>query len=170
LTAEPYRRAALAAVSANGNAGAPQRAIPPPPSDLEVAGAAAWTAVWSLSRVEPADAVTVERLCRLEDEAARLRAIVAADGHVLGRPLQSAKGEVVGEERYAHPALAQLRRIGKEAAELSSVLGLSPAGRHRMGLSVSEAPTAPDALDEIRKRHALRRGEPDPGIDPRRLQ
>jgi len=46
--------------------------------------------------VEPADAVTVERLCRLEDEEARLRAIIAADGPMLRRPMQSARGTVVG--------------------------------------------------------------------------
>jgi P27 family predicted phage terminase small subunit len=121
-----------------------------------------------LSRIEPADELTVLRLCRLEDESARLRAIVAEEGFMLGRPMQSAKGEVIGEERYAHPALAQLRRVEREAGELCAALGLSPAGRQRIGLPVLEIPREPDELDELRKRVAQSRGEPDAGIDRRR--
>ncbi|HEY2181320.1 MAG TPA: P27 family phage terminase small subunit [Solirubrobacteraceae bacterium] len=155
-------------VSANGNGEAPH--IVPPPDDLGAAGRRAWSAAWALARIEPADAMTVERLARLEDEAAQLRSCIAEQGPLLWRPIQNSRGEQLGEEAYEHPGTVQLRRIGKEIAELCMVLGLSPAARKKLGLAVEEDPREPDELDELRKRYAARRGEPDPGIDARRLR
>jgi P27 family predicted phage terminase small subunit len=168
VTRERHRKAALASVAANGNGRGPTSVVPTAPDDLEAAGQRVWDAAWALARIELADAVTVERLARLEDEGARLRTILAQEGLLLMKPMQNARGEVIGEESYAHPGTLALRRIGKEASDLCQALGLSPAARRKLGLAVLEDPHAPDAVDEIRKRRAARRGEPDPGIDGRR--
>jgi P27 family predicted phage terminase small subunit len=149
------RRKGRASFSSVRGGGAP-KAIPVPPGDLDAAGVAVWETAWALSRVEEADAVTVARLCRLEDEAARLRAIVAEDGEVQKEPIVSPRGEVLGERFVSHPAIASLRRAGKEARELCSELGLSPAGRRRLGLRVLEDPTPPDAVDALREKRAKR--------------
>jgi hypothetical protein len=110
----------------------------------------------------------VEQLCRLTDEAARLRAVLGVVGMTLRTPVQSAKGEVVAERVMVRPALAMHSRIGRESAEVAGELGLSPAGRRRLGLEVPAEPREPDWLDELRNEHAARRGEPNPGIDGRR--
>ncbi len=108
------------------------------------------------NRVTAEDAPTVQRLCRLEDEAATLRELMAKDGPTLRRPVQSSRGAVIGEECYSHPALADQRRIGKEAAALCAELGLSPAGRHKLGLPVLAEPEPEDALDRLRARREAR--------------
>jgi phage terminase small subunit len=95
-------------------------------------------------------------LCRLESEAADLRAVLQEAGPVLKRPIQSARGEIVGTEHYAHPAIAALRKIGAEAAQLCDALGLTPLGRHRLGLEVLDDPEPPDALDGLVNRRERR--------------
>jgi P27 family predicted phage terminase small subunit len=97
----------------------------------------------------------VEQLCRLQDEPARLRAVLVTDGMVARAPIQSAKGEVVGETVTMHPGLAMLRRIGREAAELASELGLSPAGRRRLGFDVKPDDRERDWLDDLKDDHAI---------------
>lgn len=47
------------------------------PADLGAAGLAVWGWVWSEPQVREADRLSVERLCRLEDEASSLRAALA---------------------------------------------------------------------------------------------
>jgi phage terminase small subunit len=122
---------------------------PEAPEDLTPAGVAIWRAVWDEPQITDADAMTVERLARLECEAAVLRAVLEEDGPVLKRPMQSARGEIIGEERYSHPAIADLRRIGSEAAALCDSLGLTPYGRKRLGFEVLDDPAPPDALDRL---------------------
>ena len=152
MSAERDRTAAVGNSVARGGGMVSGRLVPAAPADLEAVGRAVWDAVWVLARVEPADAVTVARLCRLEDEASRLRVIVAADGEVLRKPMQNSRGEVIGQDYYSHPGVASLRRIGKEAAELCDALGLSPAGRNRLGLTLLvDSAARPDALDRLRE-------------------
>ena len=110
-----------------------------------------------LPRVEPADGAMVEQLARLQDEAARLREALTADGMVLRKPIQSARGEVVGETTHIDPAVAMLRRIGRESAEVASELGLSPAGRRRLGMDVKPDEREPDWLDEMQAEMRERR-------------
>lgn len=133
-----------------------KRVVPKPPGDLEAAGLAVWSAAWALPRIEAPDAGLVEQLGRLRDEESRLRAAIAEDGEVLRRPVQNSRGEVIAEEVHVHPALAMLRRCGREAAEVASELGLSPAGRRRLGLETPADPHEPDALDRLREQRDLR--------------
>jgi hypothetical protein len=134
-----------------------KRDTPTPPPDLTAAGLAIWQAVWSEPQVQAGDAMTVERLARLECEAADPRAVLQEDGPVLKRPLQSARGEIVGTEHYSHPAIADLRKIGTEAASLCDRLGLTPYGRQRLGLVVLNDPQPPDAIDHLLARRERRR-------------
>jgi P27 family predicted phage terminase small subunit len=137
------------------------RVVPAPPEDLGAEGREVWGAAWRLPRIEAPDAAMVLQLCRLQDEAARLRGALAADGMVLRAPIQSAKGEVVGESLQIHPAVAMLRRIGREAAEVAGELGLSPAGRRRLGMDVPDEPHEPDWLDTLKdeRRERLAKAE-----------
>jgi phage terminase small subunit len=110
-----------------------------------------------LPRIGAPDAGLVAQLARLRDEESRLRKAIAEDGEVQRRPIQNAKGETIGTDARLHPGLAMLRRIGKEAVEAASELGLSPAGRRRLGLETPPEPREPDALDRIRETRELRR-------------
>ena len=130
--------------------------VPDPPPDLGAAGLAVWCWVWCEPQIREADRLSVERLSRLEDEAAALRAVLAEDGPVSRRPVQNSRGEVIGQDVVVHPALAPLRKIGMEAATLCNALGLTPAGRQALGLELLE-PDPPDWLDELRETRDLRR-------------
>ena len=147
-------RGPKAAVAGSGNGGRP---VPPAPSDLEAAGVAVWNAAWALPRIEPPDAGMVEQLARLRDEEARLRAAIAADGEIQRRPIQNSKGDVIATDAHLHPGLAMLRRCGREAAEIASELGCSPAGRRRLGLDVAPEPRERDWLDELQDEFRSRR-------------
>jgi hypothetical protein len=117
---------------------------PAPPSDLQAAGVETWRLCWSLPQiVYPGDVLSVGRLSRLEDEASALRAELIESGSTLKRQVQNAKGDVIGQEPFAHPALGQLRRIGVEVAELCASLGLSPVARHNLGLEVAASKAMP---------------------------
>ena len=100
---------------------------------------------------------TVERLCRLEDQAIELREAVATDGAVLRRPIQNSKGEVIGSDVTAHPALFALRRIDTAARELAAEVGLSPGSRDKMGMKAPPEPSEPDWLDELKDSREMRR-------------
>jgi Phage terminase, small subunit len=169
MAAKRPGKPSLTAGNGSSNGRVPPSGIPTPPSDLAPAGLAVWVEVWGLPFVAPSDRRTVERLCRLEAEAADLRSELHEHGACLKRPIQTARGDVVGWEIVPNPVLLPLRKIGAEAARLCDSLGLSPAGRQALGLDVLGAPVEPDFLDELRKRHAAERGEPDPGIDGRRV-
>jgi hypothetical protein len=135
----------------------PRRTVPKPPGDLAGVGLAVWRAVWAEPQVSAGDALTVERLARLEIEAADLRALLQEEGRMLRRPIQNSKGEVLGMEPFSHPAINDLRRIGAEAAALCDALGLSPRGRMRLGLVVLDDPKRPDFVDELREQVRRRR-------------
>ncbi|MGO8906177.1 MAG: P27 family phage terminase small subunit [Solirubrobacteraceae bacterium] len=130
--------------------------IPEAPSDLGEPGQRAWDQIWNEPQITLGDRLTVERLARLEDEAANLRAEVAEHGVFLWKPIQTARGETVGEEAYESPASVGLRKLGAEQAKLCEALGLTPAGRARLGLTVVEADDRPDFLDELRARRHRR--------------
>jgi len=143
--------------------GHPER-IPAPPSDLRAPGRNAWDAVWSELQISNADALIVANLCRLEDQAADLRAAIAEHGTLLWKTLTSAKGEIVGEESYVNPAVRELRRAGSEALAIAQQLGLTPQSRLRFGLAIvklAEAEREPDSIDRLRSKRAKRRGEHD---------
>jgi len=141
-----------------------ERVIPPPPSDLGTAGARAWASVWEGIQVQSSDALVVSQLCRLEDEASELRELISAEGAMLTRKQSTSKGEIVGEECYAHPGIRELRRIGSEQLVILKELGLSPTARARLGLAVLHAVKEADSLDLLQRKRAERLGEPVPPV------
>jgi hypothetical protein len=150
MSAKRNGKAALASVqSENGHAHT--RTVPEPPVGLNASGLALWDATWRLPHITGSDFAMIEKLARLEDEAASLRAIVAEDGAVLRKPMQNSRGQVIGEESYPHPGIGALRKIGTEASAACAHLGLTPEGRRKLGLDVLTAPAEPDALDRIRE-------------------
>jgi hypothetical protein len=113
-----------------------------------------------LARIEPSDRASVLRLCRLESESAELRAIVKEDGRMLERVVQNSRGDVVGSERYSHPAVGELRKLGREASVICDSLGLNPLSRKKMGLAVLVEPGQPDKIDELLARRKARLAAP----------
>jgi len=130
---------------------------PAPPAGLGASGEALWERAWALRQVEEGDRPSLERLCFLEDQAASLRAELERYGVMLKRPIQNARGELIGAEAYPSPALAALRKIGDEHAALCEALGFSPSGRRDLGMIVSERPK--DNVDDLKRRRAERRGK-----------
>jgi len=143
--------------SANGQSYGEPPEAPDPPDDLQTPGRSTWALLWTLPQIfYPDDALAVARLCRLEDEASALRTDMLMDsGPTCERIIQNAKGDVIGREPFAHPALGQLGRIGMEVAELCASLGLGPVARHNLGLEVQAR--EPDLVDELKHRRAMRR-------------
>jgi len=111
MAAERPRKGALTAVDDGANGGEHRRVTPEPPGDLEAAGLGVWEVAWSLPRVEPADGAMVEQLARLQDEAAQLRAALAADGMVLRKPIRCSRVGVVSTKVHSRRA-RQHGRLG----------------------------------------------------------
>ena len=127
-----------------------------PLNGLTPAGRAMWRRITELPRVDESDWLVVRQLVHLEEEAVVLRSLIKEDGPVLKKPIVSPTGKVVGESKYGHPAVLQLRRIGREALELCSELGLSPAARKSLGLHVVDV-RPPDVVDHLKERRRKRR-------------
>jgi P27 family predicted phage terminase small subunit len=126
--------------------------IPDAPSDLGVAGLASWGDAWRLPWAYESDRAVIEQLARLEDERAELRADVDARGPVLTKPLTTSRGEVVGDEAYANPAIRELRRLDQSILPLRDRLGLSPLARARLGLEVVNLHRGNSALEDLKRR------------------
>ena len=92
MAAERRARAPVTAGNGSGNGHGRGRVVPEAPADFEAPARAIWEAVWALERIEAADASMVERLCRGEHEAARLRPLLRAEGEVLREPIIAPKG------------------------------------------------------------------------------
>jgi P27 family predicted phage terminase small subunit len=108
---------------------------------------------WAMDWITPADAAQVEHLCQLEDRAQTLIDQLARDGTILTKPLVSPRGEVIGDERYEHPALRALRGLDKPLLELRKSLGLDPQSRARLRLAVEEESSE---LDDLKARREAR--------------
>jgi P27 family predicted phage terminase small subunit len=122
-----------------------QPAQPPAtPEGLSDAGAAVWRDVWGAAVLDGVlsaelDAPAVERYCSLLDERTRWAAQLDQHGPLLERPVQSARGELLGMELYANPAVKELRSIDRALDQLSDRLAGSPAARARLGLVLNSA-------------------------------
>jgi hypothetical protein len=84
------------------------------------------------------DVLAVERFARLADERQRVEAELDR-GVLLAEPLISPRGDVVGHRLVENPSYGLLRAIDKELDALSDRLGLTPAARARLGLTVTSA-------------------------------
>jgi hypothetical protein len=138
----------------NGKTAAKQ--VPDTPSDLLAAGRRTWALLHQLPQVVfPADEPLALRLARTEDELSSVRQSVIEQGSVFQQIVQNARGEVIESQPVVHPGLLALRRLGSEAGELCSALGIGPLARHNLGLAEDRPP---GWLDELKlKRDRLRR-------------
>jgi P27 family predicted phage terminase small subunit len=117
------------------------RQAPEAPGHLGPKGQQAWHAVmsWLPLMVEDLDALSVERLAELADQRAALADRLAADGPLLSEPIVTPRGDVVGQRLVPHPALAALRAIDRASDEISDRLGLTPAARKRLDITLTSA-------------------------------
>lgn len=128
----------------------PDRPVPRAPSHLATEGKRAWRAVMrSAPLLLPTlDVVAVTRFCEVVDERARLRAELER-GVLLEEPIVSPKGDVVGTRVVANPALGELRAIDRQLDQLSDRLGLVPAARARLGLTLTTAERQAAEVDAV---------------------
>jgi P27 family predicted phage terminase small subunit len=113
--------------------------IPDPPEHLGPTGRAIWADLWpSLPVLSPRiDRHSVERYCEAADDAAAARLEISARGVVLDEVLGDAKGGSLGTRAALNPAVLALKNSERTMTELADRLGLSPASRARLGLTIS---------------------------------
>jgi P27 family predicted phage terminase small subunit len=116
------------------------RKAPAPPKALGAPGRAAWRAVMENAPLllPDLDAVTVTRFCDLIDERATV-SVELKRGVLLEEPIVSPSGKVVGTRIVPNPASAMLRALDKQLDALADRLGLVPAARARLGLTLTTA-------------------------------
>lgn len=138
-------------------AGLAERVSAKPPAGLGAAGRALWRRVAVQEQIRESDYHALHELCRSEDQYVQLRQVIEAEGDLLKKPVQNARGELLGQESYSNPLLAHLHRLRSEGLKLCGDLGLTPQGRARLGMAVVEAYKAPpDRLDELKDRRRRR--------------
>ncbi len=125
------------------------------PAHLGEAGRAAWELATGVNWTDGPDAAQIAHFARLEDEAARLVAVISEQGVTQQRPIVTPKGDVVGTEFVAHPCLIELRKLDVQLVTLRASLGLDPVSRARTGLQTLDPES--DALDEIAEQRRKRR-------------
>lgn len=129
-------------------------ASPPPaaPTRLGAGGLAAWEQAFrSASWLNAGHLAMVEDLARLRDDVELYRKAMTDHGALLGEPIVSPKGDVVGTRFVANPAEAMLRRALKAILELQTALGLTPMAKARLGLNLVETEQKISTLDRLRK-------------------
>jgi hypothetical protein len=95
-------------------------------------------------------------LAEREDLAQRLGEELPPEGLTLTKPCVTPRGEVVGVERYDHPAVKMLRENDKVVLALRAQLGLDPGSRARLGLDVLALDETPNRLAELHERRRKR--------------
>jgi P27 family predicted phage terminase small subunit len=113
--------------------------VPPVPDHLGPVGAAIWRDLWpALPVLSPRiDHSSVLRYCQVSEDAARARAAVQEHGLVIDEIVGDARGGSLGTRLALNPAEAALRRCDRVLLELARDLGLTPASRARLGLTIS---------------------------------
>ena len=117
---------------------------PPVPDGLGPVGAAVWTDVWeALPILSPKlDHSAVLSFCLTSEEAVRARAAIDEHGLLISEIVGDARGGALGTRWVINPAEQALRRCDKVLLDLSDRLGLSPASRARLGLTLNRAALA----------------------------
>lgn len=132
-----------------------------PPGGLGKVGRAVWRDLHDLKWAQISDGKALQRLAELEDERALLTDALNEHGPVLEKPVMTARGDVVGSELYANPAIRELRRLDVQILELLRGFGLTPMSRARLGLAVVAAKKDNTLTELIMRKYRM-----DAGIDP----
>lgn len=116
------------------------RRVPRAPSHLGPEGRAAWRAIMRQApRLVPElDRLAVQRFGELADERVALRAELEK-GYTLTEPIVAPTGAVVGDRTVLNPAVTALRQLDRQLDALMDRLGLSPAARAKLGLTLTSA-------------------------------
>lgn len=117
---------------------------PPVPDALGPIGAAVWRDLWQgLPILAPQlDATTVLRYCQVSEDVVRAREAIDEHGLLISEIVGDARGGALGTRWVINPAEQALRRCDKILLDLSDRLGLSPASRARLGLTLNQAALA----------------------------
>ena len=136
---------------------APADGIPEPPESLGGVGVETWNRIWtSIANlwISPeTDVITVETVCHLTEQAAICREVISQMPFTV-EPINSARGEAMGERMVASPAWKVLRDVEKQLAQELGRLGLNPTARRELGLAEIKATSK---LQDLADRAARRR-------------
>jgi P27 family predicted phage terminase small subunit len=127
---------------AGSGGGRARLGAPPRPPELTGEAAAEWdrvvTELVEAGTLAVCDRGILAAYCLAVADMLAARAVIQADGRFLRAPVQTSKGEVVGESIRVHPAVGVLDKASARVHRLGTSLGLTPASRSRSG----EAPAA----------------------------
>lgn len=119
---------------------------PDKPADLSPEAAAEWdrvvpelAAIGTLAAIDRAALVIY--VTAWSDLAAATK-LLEAEGDILREPIQSSRGEVVGERRKLHPAVRLKREAFDRVRSMLAAFGLTPAAR---GVQAADGGTGPAA-------------------------
>jgi len=127
---------------------------PKPPAELAGEARAEWERVTAelesaglLCRVDRAALV---ELCRSWADLVECRRVLAAEGRVLKTPIQTSKGDKIGERVTRHPMVIVLNDAFKRWSALAKEYGLTALSRLRMQVETGEEdPAEEDELMRI---------------------
>jgi len=113
------------------------------PDRLGPIGAALWerslrNAPWLIE----VDLMLLEMLCSNAEMVARFRAAIAADGLYIEAARLDSTGEAIEMHLVPHPLIEPLREFREDLLATAEVLGLTPAGRARLGWPGESDPDA----------------------------
>lgn len=80
------------------------------------------------------------------------RDAINREGRFLVEPVQTARGELIGQKTRPHPAVKMLAESSGRVQRLAESLGLTPAARQRMGDAGAPAVPAENKVLAIRER------------------
>jgi P27 family predicted phage terminase small subunit len=117
---------------------------PPPPEHLGAVGQATWRSLWEMLPIlsPRIDDSLVRQFCEVTEDASRARAAVHDHGLLISEAKANPSGGTIGFKLTLNPAEMALRRTDKTLLDLSDRLGLSPASRARLGLTINRAELA----------------------------
>lgn len=129
-------------------------AVPDPPKHLLSTGRSLWEQVnrfasgWMHLDLDEALLLVA---CEVADDRARLKRVLAKEGHFQRIPIQNARGDVIGEQITIHPARRELRIQDRNLVSYLAMLGLTPTDRSR--LKLTEA-LAENEFDKWQRAHS----------------
>lgn len=111
---------------------------PAAPTHLGELGRSVWELVFSEgSWLTQGDQLAVLRLAETAQLRQKVIEAIDSQGILLERRIVAYGRVTDATELFANPALRELQRLDQTMAELTQALGLSPAARARLGVSVS---------------------------------
>ena len=124
------------------------------PAHLGAVGSVIWADIWTAAPFLNAelDRHSVLRYCEASEDAVKARAEVDARGLVIEEAISDPRGGIAGHRVVLNPAEAAFRRADKVVTELGDRLGLTPAARARLGLTINQAELAGAEADRILSR------------------